>query len=116
MSFAVFLISTSISLLLILSVYYFSDFGKIKNCYQTFFDVNYWTKYNIVEFLSWFTKACIIIPGLIFDIKIWWFYFFALFTSLTLIWASNGKKMPTLIGFNTIWVWICCVVLTKHFI
>lgn len=74
----------------------------------------YWTNYNTVEFLSWAAKATIIIPGLIFHIQIWWLYFFTLFTSLTLIWASNKKLLPTLVGFNTLWVWISCMVLTQH--
>jgi hypothetical protein len=31
---------------------------------------------------------------------------------LTLIWASEKKLLPTLVGFNTIWVWISCMVST----
>lgn len=79
-----------------------------------FFTKKYWTDYNTVEFLSWLTKALIIVPGLIFKIQLWWLYFFTLFTSLTLIWASNKKLLPTLIGFNTLWVWISCMVLIQH--
>jgi hypothetical protein len=41
-------------------------------------------------------------------------FFLTLFTSLTLIWASNKKLLPTLVGFNTIWVWISCMVLSQH--
>ena len=76
----------------------------------------YWTDYNTVEFLSWFTKALIIVPGLIFKIQIWWLFFLTLATSLTLIWASNKKLLPTLVGFNTLWVWISCMVLAQHLI
>ena len=79
------------------------------------FTKQYWTNYNIIEALSWFTKTIIIIPGLVFGIQIWWFYFFTLITSLTLIWASNKKLLPTLVGFNTIWVWLSCTVILKHF-
>ena len=77
-------------------------------------DKKYWTDYNVVEALSWFTKALIIVPGLIFGIQIWWLFFFTLITSLTLIWASNKKLLPTLVAFNTLWVWISCMVLIQN--
>jgi hypothetical protein len=103
-------------IILIGIVYYHSGWRKIKDCYQLWFTKKYWTDYNIVEFVSWAAKACIIVPGLIFGIQIWWLFFLALFTSLTLIWASNKKLLPTLVGFNTIWVWIACMVLAQHLI
>ena len=102
------------TIILIYFVYGHTGFKKIKSCYGMFFTKKYWTDYNTVEFLSWFTKAIIIVPGLIFKIQLWWLYFFTLFTSLTLIWASNKKLLPTLIGFNTLWVWISCMVLIQH--
>ena len=79
--------------------YSHSGWTAIKDCYK-----------------MWFTKAVIIIPGLIFGIQIWWLYFLTLGTSLTLIWASNKKLLPTLVGFNTIWAWISCMVLAQHLI
>ena len=97
-------------------VYRHIGFIKIKNCYKLFFIKKYWTDYNTVEFLSWGAKAIIIIPGLIFGISLWWLFFLTLFTSLTLIWASNQKLLPTLVGFNTIWTWISCMVLAQHLI
>jgi hypothetical protein len=97
-------------------VYAHSNFQKIKECYGMWFTRNYWTDYNIVEFLSWAAKAIIIVPGLIFGISIWWLFFLTLGTSLTLIWASNKKLLPTLVGFNTIWVWISCMVLAQHLV
>jgi hypothetical protein len=105
-----------ICLLLILIVYRHSTFAEIKNCYAMWFKREYWTDYNTIELLSWAAKAIIIIPGLIFGISIWWLYFLTLFTSLTLIWASNKKLLPTLVGFNTIWAWISCMVLSKHLV
>ena len=99
---------------LILIVYRHSTFTAIKNCYGMWFKREYWTDYNTVEFLSWAAKAVIIIPGLIFGISLWWLYFLTLGTSLALIWASNKKLLPTLVGFNTIWTWISCMVLAKH--
>lgn len=102
--------------ILILIVYRHSTFRAIKNCYGMWFKREYWTDYNTVEFLSWAAKAVIIIPGLIFGISIWWLYFLTLATSLTLIWASNKKLLPTLVGFNTIWVWISCMVLSKNLV
>lgn len=97
-------------------VYTHSGWRNIRDCYGMWFTKKYWTNYNIVEFLSWTAKAIIIIPGLIFHINIWWLYFFTLFTSLTLIWASNKKLLPTLVGFNTMWVWLSLMVLTQHFL
>ena len=91
-------------------------FDKMKECYSMWFTKEYWTNYNTVEFASWAAKAMIIIPGLIFGISLWWLYFFTLLTSLTLIWASEKKLLPTLVGFNTIWVWISCMVLAQHLI
>lgn len=104
------------SLVLIALVYRHITFSKIKECYSMWFKKEYWTNYNTVEFLSWAAKATIIVPGLIFGISLWWLYFFTLATSLTLIWASEKKLLPTLVGFNTIWVWISCMVLAQHLI
>jgi hypothetical protein len=97
-------------------VFAHSGWRKIKSCFGMWFTREYWTDYNTVEFLSWFAKATIIVPGLIFGISLWWLYFFTLATSLTLIWASEKKLLPTLVGFNTIWVWISCMVLAQHLI
>ena len=78
------------------------------------FTKSYWTNYNVIEALSWLTKAVIIVPGLIFGMQVWWLYLFALATSMTLIWASNKKLLPTLVGFNSLWIWISCMVLVQH--
>jgi hypothetical protein len=103
-------------LILIAVVYYRTGFQKVKECYGMWFTKEYWTNYNTVEFVSWFAKALIIVPGLIFGISLWWLYFLTLATSLALIWASNKKFLPTLVGFNTIWTWISCMVLAQHLI
>jgi hypothetical protein len=103
-------------LLLIGAVYAHSNWRKIRDCYAMWFTREYWTDYNIVEFASWAAKAVIIVPGLIFGVSIWWLFFLTLFTSLTLIWASNKKLLPTLVGFNTIWVWISCMVLAQNLV
>lgn len=89
-------------------------FDKIKDCYLKWFTRSYWTDYNIVEAMSWITKAIIIVPGLIFGVSIWQLYFFTLLTSLALIWASNRKLLPTLVAFNTLWVWLSLMVLVQH--
>ncbi len=99
---------------LILIVYSHSGFSKIRDCYLLWFKRKYWTDYNTVEFISWFAKAIIIVPGLIFGIQVWQLYFLTLATSLSLIWASNKKLLPTLVGFNTLWAWISCMVLAQH--
>lgn len=97
-------------------VYAHSGWRNIRNCYRMWFSREYWTDYNIVEAASWVTKTLIIVPGLVFGIQLWWLYFVALFTSATLIWASNKKLLPTLVGFNTLWIWLSCMVLAQHLI
>ena len=104
------------ALCLLFLVYNHITFAKMRDCYAMWFRREYWTDYNTVEFLSWFAKACIIVPGLIFGVSLWWLYFFTLGTSLTLIWASEKKLLPTLVGFNTIWTWISCMVLAQHLV
>lgn len=106
--------ATAVWVVLICIVYTFTGWGKIRECYKMWFRKAYWTNYNLVEFLSWVCKAIIIIPGLVFGIQVWWLYIFTLITSLTLIWASNKKLLPTLVAFNTMWVWLSLMVLVRH--
>ena len=96
--------------------YWGCGWDNIRNCYSMWFKKEYWTSYNIVEAASWLAKAAIIIPGLIFGIQIWQLYWIALITSLGLVWASHKKALPSLVGFNTIWMWISCMVLAQHLI
>jgi hypothetical protein len=109
-------IANLVFIILTVIVYTHSRWDKIQDCYAMWFTRTYWTDYNIVEAASWLTKAIIIVPGLIFGINVWWLFFLTLFTSLALIWASNKKLLPTLVGFNTLWVWISCMVLAQHLI
>lgn len=74
----------------------------------------YWTDYNIIEFVSWIAKAIIIVPGLIFGIELWYMHFITLTTSSLLIWASMRKSLPTLIVFNTIWIIISLTIIIKN--
>ncbi len=106
----------SIWAVLIVIVYTHSGWKEIRSCYKMWFTREYWTNYNIVEAVSWCAKGIIIVPGLIFGIQVWWFYFLTLTSSLTLIWASNKKLLPTLVGFNTMWVWLSCMVLAQHLV
>jgi hypothetical protein len=110
------IIATVVWAILTAIVYSHSHWDKIRDCYGMWFTRTYWTDYNIVEAASWLTKAIIIVPGLIFGIQVWWLFFLTLITSLTLIWASNKKLLPTLVGFNTLWVWISCMVLAQHLV
>ena len=110
------LIATSVWAVLICIVYTHTKWFEIIRVYKMWFTREYWTDYNIIEALSWLTKALIIVPGLIFGIQVWWFYFLTLATSLTLIWASNKKLLPTLVAFNTLWAWISLMVLAQHLI
>jgi hypothetical protein len=104
------------SVVLVAIVYRHTGFDNIKQCYGMWFTREYWTNYNIVEAASWLAKAVIIIPGLVFGIQLWWLYFFTLLTSLTLIWASNKKLLPTLVGFNTMWTWLSLMVIAQHIV
>jgi hypothetical protein len=116
MTFEQIMIAVVAWIFLISIVYKHSGWKKIKECYGMWFTKEYWTDYNTVEFLSWLAKGIIIVPGLIFGIQLWWLYFLTLLTSLSLIWASNKKLLPTLVGFNTLWVWISCMVLAQHLV
>jgi hypothetical protein len=75
----------------------------------------YWTRANTVEFFAFVAKGIIIIPGLLFDISIWWLYIFALVSSLGLIWSSTVKTIPTLIWFNILWSILASIFILKHF-
>ena len=101
---------------LVAVVYTLTGWRNILNCYKLWFTRKYWTNYNIIEAASWIAKAAIIIPALIFGINIWQLYIVALFTSLTLIWASNKKLLPTLVAFNTLWIWLSMMVISQHVI
>ena len=76
----------------------------------------YWNKPNTVEFFAFMTKAAIIIPGLLFETQFWWLYIIALVTSLSLIWSSTVKTLPTIIWFNIIWSLLATAALVKHFV
>lgn len=76
----------------------------------------YWNKPNTVEFFAFVVKGLIIIPGLLFDIQIWWLYIFALVTSLMLIWSSTVKTLPTLIWFNILWSFLAIAAIVKNLI
>lgn len=110
------LAATTATIILTAVVYAHSTWPAIKRCYQMWFQRSYWTTYNVVEAVSWIAKAIIIVPGLIFGVQIWQLYVVALITSMSLIWASNKKLLPTLVGFNTLWIWLSCMVLAQHLV
>jgi hypothetical protein len=83
---------------------------------KTMTNRSYWNKPNTVEFFAFMTKAAIIIPGLLFDTQIWWLYILALVTSLSLIWSSTVKTLPTIIWFNILWSILATAAIVKHFI
>lgn len=76
---------------------------------------NYWNKANTIEFFAFLTKIVIIFPGLLFNTQIWWLYVFALVSSLSLIWTSTVKTLPTIIWFNIGWSILASLALIKHF-
>ena len=77
---------------------------------------SYWNLPNTVEFFAFMTKAAIIIPGLIFGVQFWWLYIFALITSLSLIWSSTVKTLPTIIWFNIIWSILAATAIIKYWV
>ena len=102
------------TIIIVFVIYKHIGFSEIKECYANWFDRGYWTNYNIVEAVSWLAKAVVIVPGLIFGVNVWQLYFVTLITSAMLIWASEKKVLPTLVGFNTLWIWLSCMVLVQH--
>lgn len=90
---------------------------KINNSWavalKTMLYPDYWNKANTAEFFAFAIKAVIIIPGLLFDLQIWWLYLIALGTSLTLIWSSTVKTLPTLIWFNILWCFLSVAAMAK---
>jgi hypothetical protein len=101
---------------LLIILYTHIGWKRLFDVYRMWFTKEYWTDYNIVEFLSWFTKAIIIVPGLIFKIQLWWLYFLTLFTSTLLVWASYRKLLPTLVAFNTLWIFISIMVISQNLV
>jgi hypothetical protein len=77
---------------------------------------SYWNKPNTVEFFAFMTKAAIIIPGLLFNTQIWWLYIIALATSLSLIWSSTVKTLPTIIWFNILWSLLALTAIIKYWV
>lgn len=114
MTFEQVLAATLISTIIIIVLYRHIGFRDVLDTYRMWFRRDYWTDYNIVEAVSWVAKAVIIVPGLIFGVQIWQLYFASLITSAMLIWASHKKLLPTLVGFNTLWIWLSLMVLVQH--
>lgn len=109
------ILSTLLSLLVIGIVYRHIGWTRIRSCYQRWFTAGYWDRFNTVEAISWIAKIMVIIPGLVFHVHIWQLYWFTLISSLLLIWVSEHKILPTLVAFNTVWVWLSISVLAYHY-
>lgn len=88
-----------------------------KICYaiKTMSAKDYWNKPNTVEAWGFATKIAIIFPGLLFNKQWWWLYIFAIASSLSLIWSSTKKTLPTIILFNVAWVILAALSIIKHF-
>lgn len=108
--------ATLAAFVIVTIVYSHITFQEIQRCYSMWFTGEYWTVYNIVDAVAWLAKAIIIIPGLIFGVQVWQLYWIALATSVALIWASYRRVSPTVVGFNTVWCWISCMVLAQHLV
>lgn len=108
------LIATISTIVLICIVFTQIGWQRVIHCFGLWFKRDYWVNYNTVELAAYTAKLLIIIPGLIFGIQIWQLYFLSLATSMALMWASQKKLLPSLVYFNTVWVWISCMVLAQH--
>ena len=95
-------------------IYHRVGWRAIVDCYKLFSNRDYWTNYNTVEFLAWATKAAVIVPGLVFGIEIWELHILTLITSAALIWASMKKLLPTLVAFNTLWIFLSMTVIVRN--
>ena len=76
---------------------------------------SYWNKPNTVEVLGFTTKLAIIFPGLLFGKQWWWIYIVAIMSSVSLIWSSTEKTLPTIILFNAGWIVLASLSIVKHF-
>ena len=76
---------------------------------------DYWNRPNTVEFFAFMTKLCIIFPGLLFEKQWWWLYIFALVSSISLVWSSTAKTLPSIILFNIGWSILATAAILKHF-
>lgn len=90
-------------------------FIKILNAVRTMSSRSYWTRVNTVEAWGFATKIAIIFPGLLFGKQWWWIYFFAIGSSVSLIWTSTCKTLPTIILFNVLWSILASLAILKHF-
>tara|TARA_R110000787_G_scaffold185129_1_gene296886 strand:+ start:31 stop:372 length:342 start_codon:yes stop_codon:yes gene_type:complete len=109
-----YIISFILFLIIAGTLYNFIGVQDILDRYKLFLLKSYWTDYNIIEACAWWAKGAIIIPGLIFGIEIWQLHTLTLITSSMLIWASMKKSLPTLIAFNTMWILLSLIVITRN--
>ena len=91
-------------------------FTNIINAIKTMSSGSYWTAANVVEAWGFGTKIAIIVPGLLFNTQWWWLYIFALASSISLIWSSTVKTLPTIILFNVAWSILAITSIVKHFV
>lgn len=92
-----------------------SFINKIVDAVRTMASREYWNKPNSVEAWGFATKIAIIFPGLLFDKQWWWLYIFAIASSVSLIWSSTKKTLPTIILFNVAWTGLAITAIVKHF-
>ncbi|GGY53880.1 hypothetical protein [Parvularcula lutaonensis] len=110
-----YLLAAILATVITIVVYTVVGWQPIADCMRMWLRRDYWTAYNTVEFLAWGTKAAVIVPGLVFGFEIWWLHVLTLGTSVALIWASMRKLLPTLIAFNTLWIFLSMTVIVRRF-
>lgn len=109
-----FLVAFALAGAMTVALYIAVGWRRVAECMALWLRRDYWTDYNIVEFAAWIAKAVIIVPGLVFGVQIWQLHFFTLITSAALIWASMRKLLPTLVAFNTLWIFLSTTVIVRE--
>lgn len=107
-------VATLLGLALTAAIYSAVGWRRIADCMLMWGRRDYWTAYNTVEIAAWATKAAVIVPGLIFGVEIWQLHILTLVTSAALIWASMRKLLPTLVAFNTLWIFLSSTVIVRQ--
>ena len=111
-----YVIAGILGLIITIAVYHHVGWRRIADCMRMWTRRDYWTNYNAVEFAAWFTKALVIVPGLVLGQEIWQLHFLTLATSAALIWASMKKLLPTLVAFNTLWIFLSSAIIVRNLI
>lgn len=80
------------------------------------FEDRYWVNYNVAEALAWLSKAAVILPGLLWQNKIWERHIVTLLTLAILSWVSERELLSTMVAFNTLRIGLSSVVIVRNLV